>query len=98
MSNKVKRTERGWAGHFIAADRCMFRRNTLLEYKDRKWVVSTIGNYHPSLYGTVDTIGHERWYETMVFEASCQGGYLGYLGQDVGGCRKNVFTSRQCGK
>ena len=92
MSNKVKRTERGWAGHFIAADRCMFRRNTLLEHKDRKWVVSTIGNYHPSLYGTVDTIGHERWYETMVFEASCQGGYF-----DADVSKKQIHVSQDWG-
>lgn len=74
MKDKVKRTERGWAGHFIAANSCRFRRNTLLEYKDLKWVVSTVGCYY--IGGHIETIGRERWYETMVFEATYQNGYL----------------------
>lgn len=71
----VKRTERGWGAHFIGASKCMFRRNTLLEYKDRKWIVSTVGNYVPRL-GDPDSIGDDRWYETMVFEAKMQNGYI----------------------
>ena len=77
---KVKRTERGWAGHFICSRDCTFRRNTLLEYKNKKWVISTVGSQicrHDLLpyckAGDVMTIGHNRWYETMVFEAFCDG-------------------------
>lgn len=70
----VTRTERGWAGHYICANECKFRRNTLLEYKDRKWIVSTVGCYiNP--YGKVDMIGADRRYETMVFEAKLCDGY-----------------------
>ncbi len=75
MSEKVKRTERGWPGHFICADRCMFRRNTLLEYKDKKWVISTVGRYISSSSNKIDTVGANRWYETMVFEAKLSGEY-----------------------
>lgn len=71
--SKVKRTERGWASHFIGSRQCRFHRNTLLEYGDRKVIVSTIGNYVPR--SEVETIGYNRYYETMVFEAHKEGSY-----------------------
>ena len=73
--NEVNVTERGWAGHFILSDRCLFRRNTLLEYKDKKWVVSTVGAYR-TLENKIDYIGHRRWYETMAFKAYEKDGYI----------------------
>lgn len=72
---EVKKTERGWAGHLIFASGCRFRRNTLLEYEDKKWIVSTVGAYVNS-NGKFDAIGYNRFYETMAFVASEQNGYL----------------------
>jgi len=67
MKNKLKITERGWAGHFCAASNCNFRRNTLIEYGNKRIVVSTVGNY--IFQRKAETIGCERYYETMAFKA-----------------------------
>lgn len=70
MNNQVKRTERGWGGHYICCHKCLFRRNTLLEYGDIKVVVSTVGahleSYSPRKF---DTVGHGRYYETQAYMA-----------------------------
>ncbi len=73
----VKRTERGWAGHFIQSDRCSFRRNTLLEYGDQRIVVSTVGALrNPLVDGDAyEEVGCGRYYETMAFVAKCGAGY-----------------------
>ena len=68
---KIKRTERGWGGHFICANRCRFRRNTLLEYDKIKIVISTVGLMESiNESGQFKTIGHNRYYETMVFHSN----------------------------
>ena len=65
----MKTTERGWSGHFCCAERCRFRRNTLIEHGDIKIVVSTVG-LMPKLDGKGwETIGVDRHYETMAFHA-----------------------------
>ena len=66
---KVKITERGWAGHFIDSANCRFRRNTLVEYGEKRIVVSTVGLYVPENASKFEEIGHGRFFETMAFEA-----------------------------
>lgn len=68
----VKRTERGWIGHFCCADRCLFRRNTLLEKDDVKIVVSTVGlmrDIHSHDEFTFEEIGIGRYFETVAFHS-----------------------------
>ena len=70
----VIRIERGWAGHFICADSCLFRRNTLLQKGRTRIVVSTVGGMRNN--GKMETIGaFGRYYETMAFKAQKQGPY-----------------------
>lgn len=72
----AKITERGWGGHFICADRCLFRRNTLIEGDKDSVVVSTVGGMRPLKGEGLETIGAGgRYYETMVFGAHKEGEY-----------------------
>jgi hypothetical protein len=68
--SKVKRTERGWGGHFISATRCRFRRNTLLECGEKRIVVSTVGAWDNG-----EPIGYNSYYETKAFHAHNDGIY-----------------------
>jgi hypothetical protein len=68
--SEVIRTERGWAGHFISASRCHFRRNTLLECGKKRIVVSTVGALENG-----EPIGYASFYETMAFRAKKNGIY-----------------------
>lgn len=72
------RTERGWAGHFICADRCLFRRNTLVELGDNRVIISTVGrmrDIHTRDKVIFEEIGCDRHYETMVFKAKWEAPY-----------------------
>jgi len=76
---KAKITYRGWPGHFICGDRCMFHLNTLIELRDVRVVVSTVGmmrDFHAPdglNVAKYETIGHERYFETMAFHAERRG-------------------------
>lgn len=65
VKQSIKRTERGWAGHFVASDSCLFRRNTLLEYEGIKIVISTVGKLVSGR--KIIEVGSGRYYETMAF-------------------------------
>ena len=64
---KGNQTERGWAGHFICANDCRFRRNTLLTCGDVRIVVSTVGLMKNPRGEGFEEIGYNRYYETMAF-------------------------------
>ena len=67
---EVKRTERGWAGHFCCSYRCEYHRNTLLEYNGVKVVVSTVGRLRKDMFSdTYEDLGYKRYFETMAFMA-----------------------------
>ena len=73
----VTRRERGWAGHFICADRCKFRRNTLLTKGDVRIVVSSVGlmtHWKGPDHG-FEQVGLDRFFETMAFHAKYDGRY-----------------------
>ena len=74
---QVTRTERGWAAHFIMAERCKFRRNTLLTLGETTEgiIVSTVGSYYDR-DGELITIGWDRYYETKAFQAIPRGEYI----------------------
>jgi hypothetical protein len=71
----VQRTERGWAGHFCGANRCRFRRNTLLECGGTRIVVSTVGLLENIEGDGFTPIGFDRHFETMAFHAVFDGRY-----------------------
>ena len=70
MKRRVKRTERGWIGHLRVADKCWFRRNTLLECKSMSTniVVSTVGQMRDNKNDVIELVPG-RYYETMAFKA-----------------------------
>jgi hypothetical protein len=70
---EVKRTERGWAGHFCCSSRCRFRRNTLLQCGDVEIVVSTVGAMYDNR-GKLQEIGPARHYETIAFHVDKSSG------------------------
>ena len=67
---EVKTIERGWAGHFICALNCRFRRNTLVTDGKTRIIVSSVGLMeHKVGSGDFEQIGCDRYYETMAFHS-----------------------------
>lgn len=70
----VDRHERGWPGHFVAAQRCLFRRCTELDNGNgRALRVSTVGGYLPGGTKEYHEVGDDRHFETMVFLLDADG-------------------------
>lgn len=69
----VTRTERGWPGHFCAARHCEYRRNTLIEMGLEKVVVSTVGMFRDPVSNELETLGTDRYFETMAYTAITNG-------------------------
>jgi len=59
----MKRIELGCAGHFICASDCRWRRHTRVG----NYRISSVGDYVPKGESKRDSIGYQRFFETMVF-------------------------------
>jgi hypothetical protein len=70
---KAKITYRGWPGHFCMGHRCVFHLNTLIEFGEKRVVVSTVGDMRPT--ARIEEIGLDRYFETMAFYAVKEGKY-----------------------
>lgn len=89
---EVKRTERGWAGHFCLSYKCEYHRNTLLEYNGVKVVVSTVGRLRKDwINNTYEEVGHRRYFETMAFIAKENDKY-----NDADVTRQVSFDAKWC--
>lgn len=67
MSKKENWVWMPHSGHFIGGNSCRFHLNTYVG----GYIVSTVGEYDPyhKGWGHFETLGVDRLYETMVFEA-----------------------------
>ena len=73
----MKRTERGWAGHFCCSYRCKWHRNTLIEHEGKYLIVSSVGEMLKGFkVQEFEEIGLNRYYETMVFVGVQKGPYI----------------------
>lgn len=60
----MKRIELGCTGHLCVAARCGWKRHTRVG----NYRISSVGNYYPSSDSERETIGWDRYFETMVFK------------------------------
>ena len=80
---EVKRTERGWCGYIQGYQYCLFRRNTLIEYLDKKIVVATLGNFIDPYRWKVMPIKDDIWYETIAGYAINKEGFWDIDGNNM---------------
>jgi hypothetical protein len=85
------RTERGWIGHFILADRCLFRRNTLLEHGDISIVVSTVGLLKSLNGDGFETTSRGYYFETGIFHSDPED--TRYHDADIS---RQIYLNRPC--
>jgi len=81
----MKRTERGWPGHYCLGHRCIFHRNTLIEAWGLGIVVSTVGNLQEGLAGKreIVRIGAGHYFETRLFWANFDNRWKDSSGDEV---------------
>jgi len=78
MKDGVTITERGWAEPTIIGKQCEFHRNTLIQYNDISWVVSTIGLFHDYECSTYRLLGLRIAFRTEAWIAKeVDGLYVG---------------------
>lgn len=65
----------GHPGHFIAADKCLFRLHTHVGAGAVRYCVSTVGDFY--MGKEAGPIGFNRMFETMVFRLDASGGHDG---------------------
>lgn len=71
----IKRIERGWCGYIKGHQYCLFRRNTILEYDNKKIVIATLGNYINPFEYCNTPIYDDVWYLTIAGHAVEKNGY-----------------------
>ena len=60
----TERIELGCTGHLIVGDSCRWKRHTRVG----SYRISSVGNYYPSDRKERETVGCDRYFETMVFK------------------------------
>jgi len=71
----IQYKERGWPGHFLLGNKCLYHRNTLVSGDNISVVVSTVGNMFLDYKIEVQEVGLNRIYETMVFVGKIENNY-----------------------
>lgn len=79
----IKRTERGWCGYIQGYQYCLFRRNTLIEYNNKKIVIATLGNFIDPFRWKVMPLKDDIWYESIAGYAIDSNGYWDINPQDI---------------